>query len=161
MHLYCFISSNIVSRVFVVWFNFLIYRCDCCNGQQLTNYSLGLLTVHAATVQVEFCCSFDFWLEVPNLIKLHLPWWICIGFYSRNTLHKNFVWLCLNACLLILLTIALVLLWCLVDQLGDLLLMVTLLFLVIGLTGVWDLLLWLTLAAGMFCLLVWDRSLID
>ena len=56
--------------------------------------------------------------------------------------------------LLILLTIALVLLWCLVDRLWDLLLMVTLLFLVIGLTGVWNLLWWLALAVGMFCVLV-------
>ena len=55
----------------------------------------------------------------------------------------------------ILLTMALVLLRCLVDRLWDLLLMVTLLFLVIGLTGVWDLLRWLAPAVGMLCRLVW------
>ena len=92
------------------------------------------------------------------LITLHLPWWICIGFHTRSASHKNCVWSCLSACmvlsLLILLTIALVRLWCLVDRLWDLLLMVTLLFLVIGLTGVWDLLRWLAPAVGMLCLLV-------
>ena len=63
------------------------------------------------------------------MITLHPPWWICIGFHTHSTLHTNCVWLCSSACvvlpLLILLTNALVLLWCLVDLLWDLLLMVT------------------------------------
>ena len=98
------------------------------------------------------------------LITLHLPWWICIGFHTRSALHTNCVWSCLSACvvlpLLILLAIALILLWCLVDRLWDLLLMVTLLFLVIGPTGVWDLLRWLAPAVGMLCLLVWGLPLL-
>ena len=98
------------------------------------------------------------------LITLHLPWWICIGFHTRIALHTNCVWSCLSACvvlpLLILLIIAPVLLWCLVDRLWDLLLMMTLLFLVIGLTGVWDLLRWRALEVGMHCLLVWGFHLL-
>ena len=96
------------------------------------------------------------------LITLHLPWWICIGCHTRSALHTNCVWSCLSACvvlpLLIWLTIALVLLWCLVYRLWDLLLMVT--FLVIGLTGVWDLLRWRAPAVGMLCLLVWGLPLL-
>ena len=98
------------------------------------------------------------------LITLHLPWWICIGFIPAAPLHTNCVWSCSSACvvlpLLIFLTIALVLLWCLVDRPWDLLLMVTLLFLVIGPTGVWDLLRWLAPAVGMLCLLVWGLPLL-
>ena len=76
--------------------------------------------------------------------------------YPQRITYKLCVWSCLSSCvalpLLILLTIALVL-WCPVDRLWDLLLMVTLLFLDIGLTGVWDLLRWLAPAVGMLCLL--------
>ena len=57
------------------------------------------------------------------LITLHLPWWICIGFHTHSALHTNCVWSCSSACvvlpLLHLLTIALVLLWCLVDRFWD------------------------------------------
>ena len=78
----------------------------------------------------------------PALMDLH---WL--PYPQRITYKAVYDHVFLSACvvlpLLILLTIALVLLWCLVDRLWDLLLMVTLLFLVIGLTGVWDLLRWL------------------
>ena len=69
----------------------------------------------------------------PALMDLHwLP-------YPQRITYKlcMIMFKCLRgSALLILLTIVLVLLWCLVDRLWDLLLMVTLLFLVIGQTGV-------------------------
>ena len=111
-------------------------------------------------------------LAWSTLITLCPPWWICIGFHTHRALHTNCVWLCLSACykshehncvvlpLLILLTIALVLLWCLVNRIWDLLLMVTLLFLVIELNGVWDPLRWLAPAVGMLCLLIWGLPLL-
>ena len=121
---------------------------------------LGLLSSSYSLCWILLLVWFLAW---SALITLHPPWWICIGFHTHSTLHTNCVWLCLDACvvlpLLILLTIALVFLWCLVDRLWDLLLMVTLLFPVIELTGVWDLLQWLAPAVGMFCLLVWGLPL--
>ena len=49
--------------------------------------------------------------------------------------------------------------WCLVNRLWDLLLMVTLSPLAIGPTRAWNLLLWLVLAVGMFCHLIWGPPL--
>ena len=93
----------------------------------------------------------------PALMNLHwLP-------YPQRITYKlwRIMFKCLRgSALLILLTIALVLLWCLVDRLWDLLLMVTLLYLVIGLTGVWDLLRWLAPAVRMLCLLIWGLPLL-
>ena len=93
--------------------------------------SLGLLSSSYSLCWILLLVWFLAW---SALITLQLPWWICIGFHTRSALHTNCVWSCLSTCvvlpLLILLTIALVLLWCLVDRLWDLLLMVTLLFLV-------------------------------
>ena len=121
-------------------------------------------TVKGATLGSLLAAMVESSLAWSALITLHLPWWICIGFHTRSALHTNCVWSCSSACvvlpLLILLTIALVLLWCLVDRLWDLLLMVTLLFLVIGLTGVWDLLRWRAPAVGMLCLLIWGLPLL-
>ena len=118
---------------------------------------LGLLS---SSYSLRWILLLVWFLAWNALITLHLPWWICIGFFhTHSALHTNCVWSCLSACvvlpLLILLTIALVLLYCLVDRLRNLLLMVTLLYLVIGLTGVWDLLRWLAPAVGMICLLIW------
>ena len=100
---------------------------------------LGLLSSSYSPCWILLLVWFMAW---SALITLHPPWWICIGFHNHSASHTNCVWSCLSACVVlplhILLTIALVLLWCLVDRLWDLLLMVTLLFLVIGLTGVWD-----------------------
>ena len=121
---------------------------------------LGLLSSSYSLCWILLLVWFLAW---SALITLRLPWWICIGFHTHSALHTNCVWSCSSACvvlpLLILLTIALVLLWCLVDRLWDLLLMVTLLCLVIGLTGVWDLLRWLAPAVGMLCLLIWGLPL--
>ena len=47
-------------------------RLDYCNS---VSCAFALVSCPAATVCVEFCCSFDFWLEAL-LITLHLPWWI-------------------------------------------------------------------------------------
>ena len=80
-------------------------------------------------------------------------------FIKLSKSSSSFEWLCYEMHLenqsinqIILLIVAIVLLCCLVDWLWDLLLMVTLLFLVIGLTGVWDLLRWRVPAVGMLCL---------
>ena len=133
----------------VCWITVIVFLRVC----------LGLLSSCYSLCWILLLVWFLAW---SALITLHLPWWICIGFHTRSALHTNCVWSCLSACvdlpLLILLTIALVLLCYLVDRLWDLLLMVTLLFLVIGLTGVWDLLRWLAPAVGMLCLLVWGLS---
>ena len=126
----------------VGWITVIVFLCVC----------LGLLSSSYSLCWILLLVWFLAW---SALIALHLPWWICIGFHTRSASHTNCVWSCLSACvvlpLLILLTIVLVLLWCLVDRLWDLLLMVTLLFLVIEQTGVWDLLRWLAPAVGMLC----------
>ena len=133
------------------WITVIVFLCVC----------LGLLSSSYSLCWILLLVWFSAW---SALIALHLPWWICIGFHTRSASHTNCVWSCLSVCvvlpLLILLTIVLVLLWCLVDRLWDLLLMVTLLFLVIGLTGVQDLVRWLAPAVGMLCLLIWGLPLL-
>ena len=135
----------------VGWITVIVFLCVC----------LGLLSssYNLCGIQLLVWC-----LAWSALITLHLPLWICIDSHTRSAFHTICVWSCLSACVvlpqLILLTIALVLLWCLVDRLWDLLLMVTLLFLVIGPTGVWDLLRWLAPAVEMLRLLVWGLPLL-
>ena len=132
---------------FIVGWITVIVFLRVCHGLLSSSYSLCWILLLV------------WFLAWSALITLHLPWWICIGFHTHSALHTNCVWSCLSACvvlpLLILLTIALVLLWCLVDRLWDLLLMVKLLYPVIGLTGVWDLLRWLQWPQQLECFACW------